>query len=124
MAFTLEQIADTLGNMTVMEVIKLTRELEQKWDVKAEPQVGLAPVITQEVQESNQTEFSVVFVSFPPDKKMALVKMVRELLSLGLLESKNLVESVPKTIKEGMSKDEAEAMKAKLVEAGAVVEIK
>jgi large subunit ribosomal protein L7/L12 len=120
-----DSVVEALGQMNVMQVIALTKELEQKWGVEAKPQLGqVITTLQPEVPESNQTEFSVVFVSFPADKKMALVKMVREVLNLGLLDSKNLVESLPKTIKEGVSKEEAEAMKTRLVEAGGVVEIK
>lgn len=122
---TQEQVVERLGNMSVMELITLTKELEQLWGVEAKPQLGQAiQVIQEETQKVQQTEFDVVFVSFAPDKKMPLIKLVRELLGTGLLEAKTLVESLPKTIKEGVSKEDADLLKSKLVEAGAVVELK
>lgn len=122
---TQEEVVAFLGNMSVMQVIELTRELEAKWGVKAEPQVQVqhqndAP--KQEVVE--QTEFTVTLTSVPADKKMAVLKMVRELTLLGLKEAKEFVESVPKVVKESCSKADAEEYKAKLVEAGGVVEVK
>jgi large subunit ribosomal protein L7/L12 len=122
---TQEQVVEALGNLTVVELIALTRRCEQQWGVEAKPQlvqsVGVeTPVETQ----AAQTEFEVVFVSYPADKKMGLVKLVREVMGLGLLESKNLVEAVPKTLKEGLTKEEAETLKARLTEAGAVCEVK
>lgn len=122
---TQEEVVAFLGNMSVMQVIELTRELEAKWGVKAEPQVQVqhqndAP--KQEVAE--QTEFTVTLTSVPADKKMAVLKMVRELTLLGLKEAKEFVESVPKVVKESCSKADAEEYKAKLVEAGGVVEVK
>jgi large subunit ribosomal protein L7/L12 len=122
--FTPEQVVDALGNLSVVQLIALTKKLEQDWGVEAKPQFVQSTVVKQEVQEVAQTEFSVVFVSHPADKKMALVKLVREQLGLGLLESKNLVEAIPRVLKEGLSKEDAEAMKAKFVEAGAVIEVK
>lgn len=123
--FTNEDVVQALGHLTVLEMIALTKQLEQRWGVKAEPRVGNISTVVQSVEEvSSQTEFDVVLVSYPADKKIAMVKLVRELLSLGLLESKALVESVPKTLKEGVSKDDAEAIKAKLSEAGGIVELK
>lgn len=122
---TLEEVVDWLGNLSVMQIIGLTKELEQKWNVKAEP----PPVVFQPGQQSNepkveQTEFTVTLASVPADKKMSVIKLVRELTLLGLKESKELVEAAPKMIKEGVSKEEAETLKAKLIEAGAVVEVK
>lgn len=120
---TMEEIVEKLGSMTPMELVSLTKELEEKWGVKAVPQVvkqGDVPVQT----ENTQTEFIVMLVSVPADKKMTVIKAVRELTLMGLKESKELVEAAPKSIKENASKDEAEAIKAKLTEAGAVVEVK
>lgn len=123
--FTPEQVVDALGNLTVVQLIALTKQLEQQWGVEAKPQLVQSSIVPQqETAVSTQTEFDVVFVSHPADKKMVLVKLVREQLGLGLLESKNLVEAIPKVLKEGLSKEDAEAMKAKFVEAGAVIEIK
>lgn len=125
MSFTEEEIVAKLGSLTVMQLIGLTRDLESKWGVEAKPIFTQSTAVPQqEAQGPVQTEFDVVFTSFPPDKKMGLIKLVRELLGLGLLDSKTLVESLPKTLKEGLSKEDAEAMKAKLVEAGGIIEIK
>src|SRR5271166_1541798 len=109
-----EELVNTLSNLTAPQLVALTKQLEEKWGVSATPQVS--NVGSQTDQNDNkapeQTEFSVSLVSFPPDKKMNLVKMVREQLGLGLLESKSLVESVPKVLKEGTTKEEAEALRA------------
>lgn len=119
-----ESVVEFLGNLNVMQLVALTKDLESKWGVEAKPQmVDVAPV-QQETKESAQTEFNVSLISFPADKKIALVKLVREVVGLGLVESKNLVESAPKLLKEGVSKEEADALKAKFAEAGAVVEVK
>jgi large subunit ribosomal protein L7/L12 len=123
---TQEQVVAALGNMTVMEIIQLTKDLEKLWGVEAKPGVVEAVFIpTHEVVKEAQTEFEVVLLSFPADKKIALVKVIREVLGLGLLESKNVIESaLPKTIKDGMSQVDAEALKVRLMETGASVEIK
>jgi large subunit ribosomal protein L7/L12 len=110
--------------MTVIEMIALTKDLEQKWGVKAVPQMVQQSTQQDQKQESTQTEFSVVLVSFPADKKMAVVKLIREYLGMPLKESKDLAEAAPKALKTDMPKEEAEAMKAKFTEAGAVVEMR
>ncbi len=118
-----DDVVKALGNMTVLEVIALTKDLEAKWGVEAKP----APV---QFVESNvkrveeQTEFTVTLVSVPADKKMAVVKAVRELTLLGLKESKDLVEAAPKMLKESISAADAEDLKVKLTAAGAVIEVK
>ncbi len=122
---TNDDVANFLGNLSVMQVIALTKELEQKWGVKAEP-----PVVQLQTQQQKpdtqvaQTEFNVVLTQVPADKKMAVLKMVRELTGLGLKESKEVVEGCPKVIKESVSKEDAETYRAKLVEAGGTVEVK
>lgn len=123
---TPEEIVKALGNMSVMELITLTKELEQKWGVSATPQVTTTVQMpgTNDETAVAQTEFTVVLASFAADKKMAVVKAVRELTGLGLLESKQLVEGAPKTVKDGLSKADAEDLKNKLTEAGAVIELK
>ena len=124
---TQEEVIEKLGAMTVMELIKLTKDLEAQWGVKAEPFISENSIyegttLLNVVEE--QTEFNVMLVSYPTDKKMALVKLVREVMNIGLLDSKNLVESLPKMVKEGATKEEAESLQAKFVEVGAVVEVK
>jgi large subunit ribosomal protein L7/L12 len=121
---TKDDVVQALGNMNVMQLIALTKHLEEKWGVKAVPQTVQQVVIPQETKESAQTEFTVTLLSFPADKKMSLVKLVREQLGMGLLESKNLVEATPKVLKDGVSKDDAEALRIKFTEAGGVVEVK
>ena len=123
---TQEQVVAALGNLSVMELIKLTKDLEEKWGVEAKPAVLETVFLpTIEVVKEAQTEFDVLLVGFPADKKIALIKMVREILGLGLLESKAVVEgTLPRAIKEGVSKEEADNVKARLMEAGAVMEIK
>lgn len=121
-----DDVVKALGNMSVLQVIALTKELEQKWGVKAEPPtVQVQPEQKQpDTNAHAQTEFNVVLTQVPADKKMAVLKMVRELTGLGLKESKEVVEGCPKVIKEAVSKEDAEAYKAKLVEAGGTVEVK
>lgn len=122
---TPEEVVQALGNMSVMDIIALTKELEQKWGVKAEPPPMVLSALPQETQtSSSKTEFDVVLTSVPPDKKMAVVKALRDILTISLLDSKVLSESAPKTIREAVSKEEAESIQTKLTEAGATVEIK
>lgn len=126
MSINKDQAVEALGNMSVVQLIALTKELETLWGVKAEPQMvqQTTTQMQEQKQESNQTEFSVMLVSVPADKKMNTIKLVREYLGMPLKESKELVEGVPKMLKEGMPKEEAEAMKLKFTEAGATVEMK
>ena len=122
-----DELAQQLGQLNVMQLVALTKKLEADWGVSATPQQSAQTNNNQQQQQNQETaqsEFTVVLASYPPDKKMGLVKLVREVLGMALLESKNLVESVPKTIKEGLSKEEADALKAKFAEAGGVVEVK
>jgi large subunit ribosomal protein L7/L12 len=120
-----EDLVNVLGNLSILEIIDLTRKLETKWGVKAQPVVSqVAPQQTTTETVVEQTEFDVILASVPADKKMAVIKAIREIVSLGLKESKDLVEAAPKTIKEGISKEDAEQIKVKLTAAGAVIEIK
>src|SRR5271170_1922006 len=114
MSITLEQAVAALGNMSILEIVSLTKELEQKWGVEAKPQtvVYQGPELNQEKKEA-QTEFSVFLVSVPAASKIACVKLVKEVLTLGLLEAKNLVEAAPKLVREGISKEEATELLAK-----------
>ncbi len=120
----LNTIADTLSSLTVMEAAELATLLEEKWGVSAAAPVavvGAAGAAEAEVEE--QTEFDVVLIS-QGDKKIQVIKEVRAITSLGLKEAKDLVEAVPKAIKEGVGKEEAEELKTKIEAAGATVEIK
>jgi large subunit ribosomal protein L7/L12 len=121
---TNDDVVKALGNMSVMQVIALTKELEQKWGVKAEPQVVQVQQQGTEKQAVVKEEWDVVLTSVPNDKKMGVIKAIRELMGLGLKESKDLAESAPKTLKEGISKADADDLFAKLTAAGAVVEVK
>lgn len=123
MSINQEDVVQFLGNMSVMQVIELTRELETKWGVKAEPLMVQAPLPNPK-QEVAQEEFTVILASCPADKKMAVIKAVRELTLMGLKEAKEFVEAAPKLIKDGCSKADADDYKNKLTEAGAVVEVK
>jgi large subunit ribosomal protein L7/L12 len=123
---TNEQVVDYLSNLTVMQIVELTKELEDKWGVKAAPVAVAGPAQGgggEAEAAAEQTEFTVVLKSFG-EKKIQVIKAVRELTGLGLKDAKGLVDSAPKEVKEGVSKDEAEEVAAKLKEAGAEVEIK
>ncbi len=123
----LEKIADNLSALTVMEAAELSNLLEEKWGVSAAAPVAVAAAGGAAEggaeAESEKTSFDVILASFG-DKKINVIKEVRALTSLGLKEAKDLVESAPKPIKEGVNKDEAEEIKKKLEEAGASVELK
>lgn len=122
---TKDQVVEKLGSMSVMEIISLTKELEQLWGVEAKPQaVSVLPTQQVDNKVAEQTEFTISLVSIPADKKISIVKLVREQIGLGLMESKNLVDALPKVLKESVSKEDADALKAKFTEAGAVVEVK
>jgi len=118
-----EELLNVLGNFSVIQLIQLTRELEKRWNLKAEPQVQKAVTTVQEAVVT-KTEFDVMLVSVPADKKMSVIKAVREIMMLGLKESKDFVESAPKLLKESATAEEAETIKNKLIEAGALVEVK
>ncbi len=122
----LEQIVEDLSGLTVMEAADLSKMLEEKWGVSAAAPVavaaaGGAAAGAEAVEE--QTEFDVVLASFG-EKKINVIKEVRAITGLGLKEAKDLVESAPAAVKEGVNKDEAEEIKKKLEGAGASVEIK
>lgn len=121
---TIDEVVQAIGNMSVMQVIALTKELEQKWGVKAEPPTVQVQPRQNEQQEVAKDEFNVTLASVPADKKMAVIKVIREVLGLGLKESKDLAEAAPKLIKESVSKSEADDLSAKLTAAGAVIEVK
>jgi len=119
----LDQIVDDLSSLTVMEAAELSKLLEEKWGVSAAAPVAAAagPAAGEAAEE--QTEFDVVLTA-AGDKKINVIKEVRAITALGLKEAKELVESAPKSVKEGVNKAEAEELKKKLTEAGASVEIK
>ena len=126
MAVSKEEILETLGNMTVMEIVDLISAMEEKFGVSAAAAVAAAPVAggaAEVAPVEEKTEFDVVMSSFGANK-VPVIKVVRALTGLGLKEAKDLVEGVPSTIKEGIPKDEAEDVKKQLEEAGAQVEVK
>ena len=127
MAMTKEELIEAIGSMTVLELSELVSALEEKFGVSAAAPVAVAaagPVAgAAEAAAEEQTEFNVVLAS-AGDKKIQVIKVVRELTGLGLKEAKELVDGAPSNVKEGVSKDEAESMKGKLEEVGATVEVK
>lgn len=122
MSLTKEDIINAIAEMSVKDVVELISAMEEKFGVSAAAAtVAVAAGPAAAVEE--QTEFTVM-LSSAGDKKVNVIKAVRELTGLGLKEAKDLVESAPKAVKEGVSKADAEAAKAKLEEAGALVELK
>jgi large subunit ribosomal protein L7/L12 len=121
----LEKIVEDLSSLTVIEAADLSKLLEEKWGVSAAAPVAMAAAAPAAggAADEEQSEFDVILASFG-EKKINVIKEVRALTGLGLKEAKDLVEGAPKAIKEGVSKDEAAQIKAKLEEAGATVEIK
>jgi len=122
MSITTEQFIDHISNMSVLEVAELVKALEEKFGVSAAP-VAVAGGAAAGAAEEEKTEFDVVLADAGA-KKINVIKEVRAITGLGLKEAKELVESAPKTIKEGIEKAEAEELKKKLEAAGAKVEIK
>ena len=121
---TKEEIIEAISSMTVLELSELVKEIEEKFDVKAAAPVAMAAAAPAAGGEAaaEKTEFDVVLKSCGA-KKIQVIKVVRSATGLGLKEAKEVVDGAPKTIKEGVSKDEAEDMKKQLEEAGAEVEL-
>lgn len=122
----IEKLVDTLSELTVLDLSKLKKALEDKWDVKAAAggpvMMAAAPAAEAAVDEA--TDFQVMLEEFPADKKIAVIKIVREVTGLGLKEAKELVEGAPKAVKDSAPKAEAEEIKKKLTDAGAKVALK
>ena len=124
MALTKDDILNAIAEMPVMELVELIEAAEEKFNVSAAAVAVAGPAVAGEAAAAEEkTEFDVVMTSFGGNK-VAVIKAVRGATGLGLKEAKEVVESAPKAIKEGVSKEEAEELKAQLVEAGAEVEIK
>jgi large subunit ribosomal protein L7/L12 len=124
MAVTKEDVISFIDNMTVLEMSELVKELEDKYGVTAAAPVAVASGTGEEKPaEEEKTEFNVTLTSFG-DKKIQVIKVVREITGLGLKEAKDAVEGAPKVIKEGINKEEAEEIKSKLEKVGATIEIK
>jgi large subunit ribosomal protein L7/L12 len=129
MAVTKDEILDAISKMSVMEVVELISDMEKKFGVTAAAPVAVAAApgaaagaAAAPVEE--KTEFTVVLKEYPADKKVSVIKVIRELTGLGLKEAKDLVEGAPSTVKEAVSKADSEAMKKKLEDSGAKVEVK
>jgi large subunit ribosomal protein L7/L12 len=123
---TKEEIIQAIENMPVLELSELVKALEEKFGVTAAAPVAMAAAPAaggEAAQAEEQTEFDVILTS-AGDQKIKVIKVVRELTGLGLKEAKDLVDNAPKPVKEKVSKEEAESIKAKLAEVGAGVEIK
>ena len=125
---TIDQIVEQIAGLSAMDLADLSKAIQEKFGVTAAAPVAMMPGMmggaaggAAEVEE--QTEFDVVLAQIG-DKKIQVIKVVREVTSLGLKEAKDLVDGAPAKVKEGISKDEAESIKAKLEEVGATVEIK
>ncbi len=127
MAVSKDEILEAIGNMTVLEVVDLISAMEEKFGVTAAAAVAAAPAAgaggAEAAPAEEQTEFDVVLASFGANK-VSVIKVVRALTGLGLKEAKDAVEGAPTTLKEGVSKADAEEAKKQLEEAGATVEIK
>jgi large subunit ribosomal protein L7/L12 len=128
MAANKDEILDAISKMTVLEVVELISDMEKKFGVTAAAPVAIAAgpaagaAAAAPVEE--QTEFAVTLKEYPADKKVTVIKVIREITGLGLKEAKDLVEGVPSLVKEGVAKADVEAIKKKLEEAGAKVEVK
>ncbi len=119
------ELIDQIDKLTVLELADLVKQLEEKYGVSAAAPVAMMAAApgAAAAPAAEKTEFDVILAEAGPEK-IKVIKAVRELTSLGLTEAKSFVESAPKAVKEGVTKDEAEAVKKKLEEAGAKVEIK
>jgi large subunit ribosomal protein L7/L12 len=130
MAANKDEILDAISKMTVLEVVELISDMEKKFGVTAAAPVAIAagPAAgggaAAAAPAEEQTEFSVTLKEYPADKKVTVIKVIREITGLGLKEAKDLVEGVPSLVKEGVAKADVDAMKKKLEEAGAKVEVK
>lgn len=126
MSANLAKIVDDLSALSVLEAAELSKMLEEKWGVSAAAPVAVAAAggAAAAAPAEEKTEFTVVLASAPADKKIGIIKVVREITGLGLKEAKDLVEAAPKPVKEGVNKADAEKFKKSLAEAGATVEVK
>lgn len=123
---TKEEILDAIAGMSVMDVVELVKMMEDKFGVSAAAAVAVAagPAAAAAPAAEAKTEFTVVMTAVDAAKKVNVIKVVREITGLGLKEAKDLVEGAPCTVKDGVAKADAEAMKKKLEEGGAKVELK
>jgi len=127
MAVSKDEILDAIAKMSLMDVVELITDMEKKFGVTAAAPVAAAAAgggAAAAAPVEEQTEFTVTLKEYPADKKVTVIKVVRELTGLGLKEAKDLVEAVPSVVKDAVSKADSETMKKKLEDAGAKVEIK
>jgi large subunit ribosomal protein L7/L12 len=127
MAVSKDEILDAIAKMSLLEVTELISDMEKKFGVTAAAPVAVAaaaPGAAAAAPAEEKTEFTVTLKEYPADKKVTVIKVIREITGLGLKEAKDLVEGVPSLVKEGVNKADSDAMKKKLEEAGAKVEIK
>ena len=129
MSATREDVIEFLKNMTLLEASQLVKELEETFGVSAAAAAVAAPVAVASdggggaAAAEEKTSFNVILKSASPDKKISVIKVVREITGLGLKEAKDLVEGAPKPVKEGVTKEQAEELKKKLEENGGTVEV-
>jgi large subunit ribosomal protein L7/L12 len=127
MAASKEQILESISNMTIMEVVDLVKMMEDKFGVTAAAPVAVAAAAAGGAAApaaEEKREFTVTLKAYPADKKVGVIKVIREITGLGLKEAKDLVEGAPSTVKEGVSKADAEKFKKQLEDGGAQVEVK
>lgn len=127
MAASKEQILEAISNMTIMEVVDLVKMMEDKFGVTAAAPVAMAAGAAGGAAApaaEEQTEFTVTLKAYPAEKKVTVIKVIREITGLGLKEAKDLVEGAPSMVKEAVSKADAEKIKKQLEDGGATVEVK
>lgn len=129
MAVSKDEILDAISKLTLVEVVELISDFEKKFGVTAAAPVAVAAApgaagAAAAAPAEEKTEFTVILKEYPANKKVTVIKVIREITGLGLKEAKDLVEGVPSTVKEGVSKADSDNFKKKLEEAGAKVEVK
>ena len=127
MAVSKDEILEAISNMSIMQVVELISDMEKKFGVTAAAPVAIAAVAgpaAAAAPAEEKTEFTVVLKEYPADKKVGVIKVVRELTGLGLKEAKDLVEGIPALVKDAVAKGDVDAMKKKLEDAGAKVVVK
>jgi len=127
MAANREEILDAISKLTIIEVVDLVKAMEEKFGVSAAAPVAIAaaaPGAAAAAPVEEKTEFTVTLKEYPAEKKVTVIKVVREVTGLGLKEAKDLVEGAPSTVKEGVNKADSEKIKKSLEDAGAKVEVK
>jgi large subunit ribosomal protein L7/L12 len=128
MAASKEDILNAISSMTIMEIVDLVKLMEEKFGVSAAAPVAVAAApgaaAAAAAPAEEKTEFTVTLKEYPADKKVTVIKVIREVTGLGLKEAKDLVEGVPSTVKDGVNKADAEKIKKSLEDAGAKVEVK